>query len=168
MTPMSQQPYSILEVQPQWVLEPEALGSKEKFWYLPSPEPGSKDWLFKFPRPNTGEHWAEKIAAEIAALMQVPHARVELALFNGRQGSASESFVDRAKRPDLVHGNEILAGQVTGYDPKRRFRQADHTLENILAAIAGAFIGGAPARVLTTLSSYMVLDAVIGNTDRHH
>jgi hypothetical protein len=25
--------YPIVEIQPEWVLEPEALGSKEKFWY---------------------------------------------------------------------------------------------------------------------------------------
>ncbi len=160
------EPYPILEIRPEWVLEPEALGSKEKFWYRPGPE--GKNWLFKFPQANTGQHWAEKVAAELAELLQIQHARVELALFQGKHGSASESFITRAKRADLVHGNEVLAGQVIGYDPGRRFRQADHTFVNILTAIGGAFIGGAPPKILATLGGYLVLDAVIGNTDRHH
>jgi hypothetical protein len=156
----------ISEIQPAWVLEPEALGSKEKFWYRPGPE--GRNWLFKFPQVNTGQHWAEKVAAGIADLLQIQHARVEFAVFQGTQGSASESFITRDKRADLVHGNEVLAGQVVGYDPRRRFRQADHTFSNILTAIGGAFLGGAPPKILATLGGYLVLDAVIGNTDRHH
>jgi len=163
---MPQTPYSVFEIQPEWVLEPEALGSKEKFWYRA--KDGEPESLFKFPQPNTGQHWAEKIAAGIARLMQIPHARVELAVFQGTQGSASESFIKKASGTELVHGNEVLAGQVTGYDPQRRFRQSDHTLTNILAAIDGAYVDGAPAKVLAALGSYLVLDAVIGNTDRHH
>lgn len=30
---MPEPPYTIFEIQPEWVLESEALGSKEKFWY---------------------------------------------------------------------------------------------------------------------------------------
>lgn len=57
--------YPILEIQPEWVLEPEVLGSKEKFWYR-DPD-GESEWLFKYPQSGTGQHWSEKIAAEIAA-----------------------------------------------------------------------------------------------------
>ena len=53
--------YPIVEVHPEWVLGLEEMGSKKKFWYH---EPGAKaDWLFKYPQDNTGQHWAEKIAA---------------------------------------------------------------------------------------------------------
>jgi hypothetical protein len=155
----------VLEIQPNWVLEPEALGTKEKFWCRGTDK---ADWLFKKPRPNTGEHWAEKIAAEIATLMKVRHAQVELAVFDGTRGSASKSFVDRSKGFGLVHGNEILAGHVTGYNPQRRMRQADHTFANILTAITRAFGGTLPPQELATLADYLVFDAVIGNTDRHH
>jgi hypothetical protein len=158
--------FPILEIQPDWVLEPEVLGSKEKFWYRPGPE--GRNWLFKYPQANTGQHWSEKLAAEIAELLQIQHARVELAVFQGTPGSASESFITRDKRASLVHGNEILAGHVIGYDPGRRFRQSDHTYANIMTAINGAFIGGPSPNVLAHLGSYLVLDAVIGNTDRHH
>ncbi len=55
--------YTIFEIQPEWVLGPEALGSKEKFWYRA--KDGETEWLFKFPQPNAGQHWAEKMAAEL-------------------------------------------------------------------------------------------------------
>ena len=80
--------YPILEVQPEWVLEPEDLGSKPKFWYC-GPEHG-ENWLFKYPQANTGQHWAEKIAAEVADLVDIPHAKVELAVFAGERGSVTD------------------------------------------------------------------------------
>ena len=55
-------PFPVIEIQPKWVLEPEALGSKEKFWYRQTDKEAR--WLFKYPQTNTGQHWAEKIAAE--------------------------------------------------------------------------------------------------------
>ena len=68
-----------------------------------------------------------------------------------------------------MHGNEILGTRVTGYDKGKTFRQSDHTLANIDSAIRSIF---APEEVadgiLTELAGYMVLDALIGNTDRHH
>jgi hypothetical protein len=158
-------PYSVLEVQREWVLAREAMGSKEKFWYRA--EESGPEWLFKLPQPNTGQHWAEKIAAELAACLDIPHGRVELAVFDGCLGSAAESFAHGGR--NLFHGNQILAGKVLGYDPARRFRQADHTLGNILLALDKLFLdSGAAERAKTQFATYLVLDAAIGNTDRHH
>ena len=73
--------YPIVKVERESVHESEEMmGSKNKFWYL-DPMEEEEYWLFKYPRCNTGEHWAEKIAAEVAALLEIPHARVELAVF---------------------------------------------------------------------------------------
>lgn len=142
----------------------EQLGSKPKFWVLLD----GRRWLFKESRPETGEDWAEKVAAEIAKAIALPAATVELAQYQGRRGCISLSFVDVVGGQALVHGNEILALRVTAYDKGKTFKQSDHTLENIEAAIRGLF---GPARadgILTELAGYMVLDALIGNTDRHH
>jgi hypothetical protein len=157
--------YPVLEVLPEWVLEPEAMGSKAKFWYRP--EPAQPVSLFKFPQPNTGQHWAEKIAAEIAAQMGITHAAVELASFQGTQGSASQSFaVDGL---DLFHGNQLLAGKVIGYDPSIRFRQSDHTLSNIFLTLDRTFTDPeGKQKNKARFAEYLVLDALIGNTDRHH
>ena len=67
--------YPIVEVQEDWALEGvrEDLGSKPKFWYRP--DETEVDWLFKYARENTGEHWSEKIAAEVAGLLDVTHPR---------------------------------------------------------------------------------------------
>lgn len=162
---MTQPSYPILDVQAKWVLEPEALGSKEKFWYRANDK--GPEWLFKYPQENTGQHWAEKIAAEVAASLGILHARVELAIFQGARGSSAESFTRRGR--SLFHGNQILAGRVLGYDPMKAFRQSDHTLTNIFAAMDSAFItpwSALKAKVM--FAGYLVLDALIGNTDRHH
>jgi hypothetical protein len=125
-------------------------------------------WLFKEARPNTGEDWAEKAAAEIAHALSINAARVELAEYGGKLGCISCNFIDVEAGEALVHGNEIMAWKVTGYDKTKIFRQADHTLENIQLAIRALSDFANTDVVLTELAGYMVLDALIGNTDRHH
>lgn len=142
----------------------EQLGSKPKFWVLLD----GRRWLFKEARPDTGEDWAEKVAAEIARAIGIRAATVELAEYAGRRGCISLNFVDVKAGQALVHGNEVLAMQVTGYDEGKVFRQSDHTLENIDAAVRGLFPADKADGVLAELAGYMVLDALIGNTDRHH
>jgi hypothetical protein len=162
---MAEPPYIVFEIQPEWVLEQEALGSKEKFWYRAKDD--EPEWLFKFPQPNTGQHWSEKIASEVAACLDIRHAQVEFAVFQGERGSASESFAREGR--NLFHGNQILAGKVLGYDPAKAFRQSDHTLANIYTAIDKTFLNPETAhRTKVLFAGYLVLDALIGNTDRHH
>jgi len=122
---MPGEPYPIIKVEPHWVLEPEAMGSKDKFWYR-KPGTTEADWLFKYPQPNTGQHWAEKIAAEVAAKLGVFHAVVELAIFQNERGSATESFAREGR--ELVHGNQALQGKVLGYNPGGTFHHSSHTL----------------------------------------
>lgn len=163
--------FPVLSIAREQFAEIEQLGSKDKFWFWRDQE----KWLFKEARliksPNgevpTGEDWAEKIAAEIAHLLGIPAARVELAEFEGRRGSASLNFTSPAQQ--LMHGNEVMAGYLQGYDPEVRFKQTSHTVENIIAAIRAMFPKANEHRlVLRQLAGYMVLDALIGNTDRHH
>jgi hypothetical protein len=157
--------YPVVAIQPEWVLEPEALGSKRKFWYRSAEtEP---DWLFKYPQADTGQHWAEKIAAEVADRVAVLHATVELAEFQGERGSTTESFARDGR--ELVHGNQLLAGKVLRYDPEVRFKQSSHTLGNIFLALERTFPNADVARrAKLRMAEYLVFDALIGNTDRHH
>ena len=110
--------FPIVHVESDWVLEPEAMGSKQKFWYRP-PGEHQRRWLFKCPQDNTGQHWAEKIAAEISGIVGIRRAPVDLAIFDARQGSVSKSFVHSGL--ELVHGNQIMSTLLPGYDPKRDF-----------------------------------------------
>lgn len=166
--------YPVIELQTAWLLGDEQMGSKDKYWMqLPG---DSNPWLFKYSRMSaeivTGEHWAEKIAAEIAALMGVPHARVELAMLDGHPGSLSQRFMQLSRAGvsvELEHGNALLAGYVTGYDRTKKNKQSDHTLSNILKVVELLF-PSSRERVLSMrqLAGYLVLDALILNTDRHH
>lgn len=156
-------PFPIIDISNDTVVSDEQLGSKNKFWIARDTE----RWLFKEARENTGEDWAEKIASELAQLIDVSAARVELAEYAGRRGCLSLSFVGEDE--SLVHGNEILAGQIVGYERQKRLRQSDHTFDNIVAAVR-KLVNDAPGYpdVLRDLARYLVFDALICNTDRHH
>ena len=158
--------YHVIEVLLDWVRNPEDMGSKKKFWYLP---PGQEEGylLFKYPKAGTGEHWAEKIAAEIAGLMNIQHARVELAEFEGQHGSASKTFTGISW--ELMHGNQMLAMSIHDYDPDATFRHSKHTLENIWRVMESVFLERAAImEAKCRMAEYIILDALIGNTDRHH
>ena len=158
-------PYRIVEVKPEWVIDREDMGTKTKFWYRDPDE--DANWLFKYSRPNTGEHWSEKIVAEVASVLGVRHAKVELAEFEGDRGAATESFARGGR--SLYHGNQMLKWIVSGYEPRRRFRQSQHTLANIFEGMDRVFVRPEAAiRAKSSIASYIVLDALIGNTDRHH
>ncbi len=157
-------PYPVMEIERSWTREDEAMGTKSKFWFRPDGKPPR--WLFKHPQPGTGQHWAEKIAAEVAACLRIPHAVVELATFEGHRGSVSRSFSVGGRT--LLHGNEALAWTIP-YDPEKRFGQSMHTLANIFLTIDSIFHtkeGAFAAK--RRFAEYVVLDALIGNTDRHH
>lgn len=143
----------------------EALGTKTKFWI----EHEGHIWLFKEARANTGEDWSEKLAGEIANVLNIPAAHIELAEYNGRPGTISKSFVNKALGESLIHGNEVLGGLVFDYNPDQRWGQSIHTVENITKAIRSLFPDDQEANeALSQLASYLVLDGLIGNGDRHH
>ena len=54
----------------------EQLGTKRKFW---SRNEVGKRQLFKAEERETGEDWAEKIACELANMLEIPHIHYELA-----------------------------------------------------------------------------------------
>ena len=132
------------------------MGTRKKFWFR---DLDGHPWLFKYPRENTGEHWAEKIAASVASMLKVAHAKVELAKFGGVRGSATASFI--RNNVFLLHGSELLEIFIGDYDPEARFGYSSHTLKNILGL-------GPDFDVKQAIAEYMVLYALIGNTDRHH
>ena len=147
--------YPIIEVRESWLLNQrdayEAMGSKAKFWYQPGED--STRWLFKYARGNAGEHWAEKIAESVARLLNIPHARVELAVFDGNLGAVTESFV--GGELELFHGNQILEAAMPSYDPDITFGQSAHTLENIWLALDHVFDGTEEAKL--QFAEYLVV-----------
>ncbi len=146
----------------------EEMGSKTKFWFEFENHPDDI-WLLKFPRKNSGEHWAEKIAENLCSILEIEHAIVELAEYDSSQVSISKNFVSNCI---LHHGNEFLPYVVTNYDADKTYKQSDHRLDNIFRALEFAFTKYEPIIEIDVAKSqfaeYLVLDALIGNTDRHH
>ena len=165
--------YPIHKIMLEWAVQPEAMGTKRKFWYR-DPASDQSDWMFKYPRQNTGEHWAERIVAEIAKRLKIPHARVELAEVYGNsssvepeRGTTTESFAPA--EIDLIHGNQIMTLEMPNYEQGLDFHQSYHTLDNIFKGLTRV-LGPTTIRRQAQLGlcRYLVLDALVGNTDRHH
>ncbi|MCG0998224.1 HipA domain-containing protein [Acetobacter persici] len=157
--------FFVISINDKEIDQQEQLGSKEKFWcYI-----GGNDskWLFKFTQEHTGQHWSEKIAAEIAEALGMQHAPVELAEFQDRFGSISESIARNGRQ--LIHGNQLLSGLVTGYNSEATYQHKDHTIENIVLSLEKYFKKEESIKINTSqLFGYFLFDCLIGNTDRHH
>lgn len=139
------------------------MGSKPKFWFRYQDEM----WLFKQARSNTGEHWAEKIASEIAELMGLPTHEALIAIYEGNLGCAVRSFLKPGQT--LVHGNELMAGVIDGYDKSKQRGQADHNFDNVVTTLERKFsVPEIRRNVSLRFVGYPMLDALVGNTDRHH
>jgi len=150
-------------------------GTKAEFWF--EKERRGVQWLFKRPRPGSGEDWAEVVAADCAERLGVPHAEYELATFEGARGVITKSVVPGGAR--LAEGNQVMAQSLPDYpvdSPRRLVRIPTYTVDNVLGAItaseANAPLGfaGRPEvqGALAVFVGYLMLDALIANSDRHH
>jgi hypothetical protein len=177
--------YPIIEVPHDAPDDIEAVGSKRKFWFTEERSSSGEEWLFKFARAHTGEDWAEKIAAELCGCLRLPHATYELAVWDesADEPSYRRGVVSRrldAENERLLLGNELLAGHVNRYpraEGDRFYRNPNYTLELTLDVLGDddLDIRLDPEWVLpdgvTTVPEaflgFLLIDAWIGNTDRH-
>ncbi|TLD79854.1 hypothetical protein LS68_009295 [Helicobacter sp. MIT 05-5293] len=148
----------MLEFDSKTLVEP--LGTKEKFWTFKE----NTKYLFKIGRENTDENVSEKIAYEIAKLIQLPCAEYKLALFkNGivKKGIASKNFLNDDSR--LVLGNELLAKFFKDYHKDKRYKLREYTIDKPIILFYSF-----DKEMLEKFVGYLVFDMLIGNTDRHH
>lgn len=87
---------------------------------------------------GAGEDWAEKVCAEIAHRIGLPHARYDLAQWHSPGGPVygvrSWSFCTDGGT--LIHGNELLAEADLDYSTGvSRFRQSKHTADRVVGAL---------------------------------
>jgi hypothetical protein len=155
---------------------PETLGSKEKTWLFPDRQldlPVS--WhLFKVGRPNTGENWAEKVCCEILKALDISCADYDFAIRNGTHGVISASFLPPGA--SLVLANVLLSKFDPAYDGSLKFHQPRYTLSSALDLVRTLGLQPPPgaAQVFAGMAGYeifvgyLLFDALIGNTDRHH
>lgn len=162
--------FQIVEVPSDAQREQEQMGTKPKFWFQ------DKDQgycLYKEARPNTGEDWAEKVAAELCGLLHLPHAAYELAVWQNTRGVITPNFV--SPNAILIPGNEALFQRDASYPVGQRFKVAKHTIEAVFGAFRELKVQLPRGDLLASITTaaqlfvgYLMLDAWIGNTDRHH
>jgi hypothetical protein len=153
--------YPVITIADDLAEVPETLGTKEKFWIRLE----GQLHLLKFGREGTGEDWAEKVACELCSLLELPHAHYELADLGGKSCVISPSMIEEGAR--LVLGNELINRVTRQYDGTATYHQREHTVSRVLASLA-TFTAPNYADTWKTFSGYLMLDAWIGNTDRHH
>ena len=166
--------YIRVDVTPWLAIGDEMMGTKPKCW-LRTPEEGK--WLFKRKsRPASDDDWSEKIAAELADLLGLPHAVVELATRNGERGIITRDLVGDQGAEELIPGNSLLVEADPGYPFQECYRFAQHTVKRIFTALRRQSVGcpawpGLDSPIATAcdlFTGYLLFDAWIGNTDRHH
>lgn len=166
-------PYQVRQITPSSYesYNDEPMGSKQKFWF---DDQSLGRCLFKYNRVNTGEHWAEKIAEQLSELLSLPHARYELAqTWQGDWGIVSPNFVP--KEGTLIHGNEILFNIDNNYPTMQNYKVSQYAINFVLKAISSNQAQLPPNFCLDGINQavdlfvgYLLLDAWIGNGDRHH
>jgi hypothetical protein len=163
--------YPIIQIPDDAPELPEQQGTKTKYWLHLK----EQKHLFKIGRENTGENWAEKVACELCALLGLPYAHYELAVWKGKKGVLSETIVPTDGR--LVMGNELLAEIHSTYPAQQRYKVQDHTLGRIVALLNDPTVllpinwqppSDAIHNAVDVFLGYLLLDAWIANQDRHH
>jgi hypothetical protein len=155
---------------------PESLGSKEKFWLTPATDIGlvKQPHLFKIGRSGTGENWSEKVSCEIAKLIDLPCAEYHFASCDNVQGVVSQRMYPAGGA--FIPANLIISRINPDYDGALRFGQVDYKLviamnvvsRPALRAPMGFDQTDPPLTARDYFVGYLVFDALIGNTDRHH
>jgi hypothetical protein len=164
--------YPVFHFDSESKLLDEKVGDKPKLWLHSSTY--NNIWLFKRNHKIPRDYWAEKISAEVAELLEIEHATTELAVFDGKKGTISRSFVHTSHEITdiefpLTHANELLKGLIPEYDTERRFGQVQHTLSNIWLTLERNIANQrAIEATKRQFARYLILDALIANVDRHH
>lgn len=138
----------------------EGSGRSEKIW-LVNPN-NSVVGLFKFTKSaNTMEHLSEKIASEIAQLINIECAKVDLGIYNSRPGSLSYRI--NKKNENLIEGIQLINKYYPNYNPNCLYdeeKEEYYSLEMILNSLQGYDFQKEFFKI-------PIFDFLIGNTDRH-
>ncbi|MDE0066448.1 MAG: hypothetical protein OXN44_06210 [Acidimicrobiaceae bacterium] len=173
---MQIQRYEEIDISEWQVSGEEDLGTKPKRWLI-NPETEErwlmKDATFSHASDGTtyrkGDDWAERVAHGVAETLRLPAARVEIAV-DQRGPKPVCGTVCRTVLRDgesLVNGDELMGE--CGITVSHHHRES-YTTEAAFQALCDV---EPPLDVAAGLSAwvvfigYLVLDALIGNTDRH-
>ena len=159
----------------EWSVElAEPMGTKPKQWLR---DPEDQLWLFKEVTFNhkggalypKGDDWAEKAAELVAVAIGVPSAEIQLA-HRYRNSQRIDGIVSKlvyAEGETLVHGNELLGEFGLDLGSGRRIGYRLEDIAQVLAPVEPPEAHTSLVEAWDWFVGYLVLDAVVGNTDRH-
>jgi hypothetical protein len=154
----------------------EQRGGKFKFWCQDETD---SLILFKEGRAGTGENWAEVVACELAKKLLLPTAHYALARwFDHEKEVYKDGVITRkflADNHTLVAGNELLNITDPSYPMKQGRKVKQHTVRAAIAILKEVDVGKplietghTMTNAIEVLAGYIIFDALISNTDRHH
>jgi len=161
--------YQVVDISDWPADSDEELGARDKLWVSSAASEEVPDALWKEGRPGDkvaearADLWAEKIAAEIAALMGVSAAKVDLAERSGVCGVLSWRI-----EGTLTHGNQLLSVVYPDYQAQSKGRVPGYDLPSIQRALERYHGWSDSHGAFDSFAGLLVLDALIANTDRHH
>lgn len=166
------EPWPVLTIDDWTVAGVEKQGRHPHDWLRPGPPP-ERTWLFKPARPgrerSAGEDLAEKLGCEVARLIGVPAAPVELALRNGVRGALVEDV--RPPNWELQAGRTLMPEVVPDYDPDDPEQRGYNVLaiRQALQRFAPPPQSDLPPEfgAFDAFAGYLLFDALIAHSDRH-
>lgn len=169
-------PFDIIKVSSLRREKLEQLGTKSKYWFT---DDDNRQMLFKAVKGDTGEDWSEKIACELCRLLDLPHVHYELAVETEEDKRGVVCQTCAPPPMSLVLGNQLLFALDANYprDHGRKYKVHQHTVEAVRDVVRtlkppptpyATDISGTKCTALDVFLGYVMLDAWIGNQDRHH
>lgn len=152
-----------------WTIDmdtPFGSGASVKNWIY-DPVTGNKG-IFKYPKLRddfsiTGEYWAEKLAYEIASLLGIDSARIDIGVFNGKKGAMSYMLLK--EHEELIEGIHYISKQYPNYNGDR-FEDSvactKYSIQMILSSLSEF------PSLQRQFFQVPIFDCLIGNSDRHH
>ena len=140
-------------------------GASEKKWLI-NPETKQKG-IFKFPKgidigKPTGEYWAEKLSSQLAEVIGMECAKVDIGTFNGRIGSMSYMILKDDE--ELIEGIQYITNIYKEYNQDKFIdykTEEPYSINMILQSIK-------ETGLQNDFLIIPIFDALIGNSDRHH
>ena len=133
--------------------------------YLQSPD--GKFYYFKRSQIKPGkdyryEFWSEVIAYEVGTLLGFKMLRYDVAVYGEVMGCISESMIN-SEEEELIEGVKYLQAFAPAYDPTEKSHQNRYTFQLIENSLEKAKL----KEEIENIIELIVLDALIGNGDRH-
>ena len=124
--------------------------------------------IFKFPKQQvdgnyTNEYIAEKIAYELACILSIPCAKVDIGTYKGKIGSMSYMMLDPIKE-DLVHGVDYIVKKYPNYNGDKFFDVVTGEIYSIQMILDCT----SELHIEKDFLKIVIFDCLIGNSDRHH